>query len=90
MRFHIGGQDVTRQITEGGGLPFVGRLRLWPGDARPVQVALTRRNPSAGAVPPPTVDISLRPHPSAQAQASQVVTLRPMPGHTPDRVALRR
>lgn len=86
VHFRVGGQDVTRQMTEGG-LPFVGRLRLWPGTARPVQVALTRRDPSRRAVPPPTVNISLRPHPSAQV--SQVVTLRPLLGQPAPQVALR-
>jgi len=89
VRFRVGGKDVTQQMTQEGGLPFVGSLRLWPGDTRPVQVALTRRSPSAEAVPPPTVDISLRPHPSA-ALVSQVVTLHPTPGRTAERVASRR
>ncbi len=89
VRFRLGGEDVTRQVTQSGGLSFVGSLRLWPGDARQVQVALTRRNSLAGAVPPPTIDIRLRPHPSAEAQVSQVVTLRPLPTKQTDRVALR-
>ena len=85
VRFRVGGQDVTRQMTQGGGLAFVGGLRLWPGDVRPVQVALTRRSTRRGSVPP-TIDLSLRPHPSA-ALVSQVVTLRPVPRRAAERVA---
>lgn len=88
VRFRLNGQDVTRQMTQGG-LPFIGPLRLWPGDARQVQVALTRRNPNAGAVPLPTVAFRLRPNPSAQAQVNQVVTLRPTPEQPTDRVAFQ-
>ena len=87
VRFRVSGQDVTQQMTRGG-LPFVGNLRLWPGDARTVQVALTRRSTRRGAVPP-TIDLSLRPHPSA-ALVSQTVTLRPMPGRATERVAAQR
>ncbi len=88
VRFRLNGRDVTRQMTQSSGLPFIGPLRLWPGDARQVQVALTRRNPHAGSVPP-TVAFRLRPNPSAQAQVNQVVTLRPTPEHPMERMALR-
>ena len=90
VRFQVGGKDVTRQMTQGGGLPFVGTLRLWPGAARPVQVALTRRRPGRRDAAPPTVEISLRPHPSAPPQAAQVVTLRPVMERTAPQVAARR
>lgn len=44
VRFHVNGQDVTRQITRPGGMAFVGGLRLWPGQSRQVQVTLAPKN----------------------------------------------
>lgn len=89
VRFRLSGQDVTPQMTHDDGLPFIGRLRLWPGDTRQIQVSLTRRNSGKEAVPPPSIAISLRPSPSATAPVNQVVTLRPVTEEQTHRVALR-
>ena len=77
VRFRVGGRDVTRQMTQSG-LPFVGGRRLWPGDARQVQIVMERKNPGRRDAAPPTVEIGLRPNPSASARLAQVLTLRPV------------
>lgn len=80
VRFRVGGQDVTQAMTQGGGLPFVGPLRLWPGQSQQVQVVISRRHPAASwSDPSAIVQIGLRPHPSAKEQINQLVTLRPAP-----------
>ncbi len=78
VRFHVNGRDVTRQLTQPGGLAFVGGLRLWPGQSRQVQVTLAPKNPVfARRAAPPVIRLSLRPNGSREAQVNQVVTLRP-------------
>ena len=86
VRFRLGGRDVTRQMTSGSGLPFTGALRLWPGGAKQVQVVMERRKHAGRGAAPPTVEVGLRPNPSAPARLAQVLTLRP----TIERVARER
>lgn len=78
VRFRLGGRDVTRQMTSGSGLPFIGALRLWPGDAKQVQVVMERKGSGGRDAAPPTVEIGLRPNPSAPARLAQALTLRPV------------
>jgi len=73
-------------MTSGSGLPFIGALRLWPGGAKQVQVVMERREHAGHSAAPPTVEIGLRPNPSAPARLAQVLTLRPVM----ERVAGRR
>ena len=80
VRFRLGGRDVTRQITSGSGLPFLGALRLWPGSAEQMQVVVERRKSGGHDTAPPLVEIGLRPNPAAPARAAQVLTLRPTAG----------
>ncbi len=91
-RFMVSGRDVTRQVTQEGGLPFVGGLRLWPGDARPVRVVLTPRSSAAraGRAALATVQMSLQPNPSAQDCINQKVTLWPVLERPAARVAFAR
>jgi len=78
VRFHLNGQDVTRQLTQPGGLVFVGGLRLWPGQSRQVQVTFAPRHSAlARRSALPAIRLSLRPNGSGEAQVSQGITLRP-------------
>ncbi len=78
VRFQVNGQDVTRQLTQPGGMAFVGALRLWPGQSRQVQVTLVPRHPAlARHAAPPAIRLSLRPNGSSEAPVAQRVTLRP-------------
>lgn len=91
VRFHVNGQDVTRQITRPGGMAFVGGLRLWPGQSRQVQVTLAPKNAAlARRAAPPAVRLSLRPNGSEEAQVNQVVTLRPGTSRATSLVATAR
>lgn len=76
IRYVVDGQDVTSQITESAGLPFVGRLRLWPSTSRRVQVAWKRLSPAGLHEKRPAVTLRLRPSVSIQGNVSQALTLR--------------
>ncbi len=77
VRFRVDGRDVTRQMTQENGLPFVNTLRLWPGQARRLQVTLARRRGAGDGGSPATIQIRLQPSPSAKGVVNQTVTLRP-------------
>lgn len=76
VRFTMDGRDVTSQMTAASGLPFIGSLRLWPGDARHLQALLVCKSRSLSIAPaPPTIQISLRPNPSAKNLVNQEMML---------------
>ena len=88
LHLRVNGQDVTRQMTQAG-LPFIGSLRLWPGNTRQVQVILDCKSAAiARNTPSPTIEIGLRSHPSV-TRTAQMVTLRPFLPRLMDRVAIR-
>ena len=90
VQFRLNGEDVTNQLTQGSGLAFIGSKRLWPGDTRSIQVVWKRTHSShAACASPPSIEFGLRPHPSAQGQFSQRITLRPSSETTADRIAAR-
>lgn len=90
VRFRVNGKDVTQAMTRGGGLPFIGPLRLWPGQRRQVQVTMTRRHPAvAGSDPSAALQIGLRPNASAAGRVNQLMTLRPMLARPASAVAFR-
>ena len=93
VHFRVAGRDVTRKMTREGGLSFVGGLRLWPGQRRQVQVVFECKTPAASVrndIHPVTVQIGLRPNPSARRTVNQRVTLRPRLTDAADRVASRQ
>jgi hypothetical protein len=78
VRFRLNGEDVTAQITQKSGLPFVGSKRLWPGATRHIQVVWERLSSSrAVRSAPPKIVFGLRPNPAYSGPFRQQVTLRP-------------
>ncbi len=77
VRFRVNGADVTKQIKSADGLAFVGKLRLWPGQTRQVQVTFSCHGAVAGgSAAPVRVRLAMRSNPGAVAPVNQVVTLR--------------
>ncbi len=84
VRFRVAGKDVTRDMTTGDGLSFINSLRLWPGQTRQVQMTVSRRNNASarGASRPISVQIGLRPNPSAKHLVNQMVRINLAPQPT--------
>ena len=74
VRFHVAGQDVTRQMVGADGLAFVKGLRLWPSETKYVQISLSHTAVGSRSLPP-DVQVSLRPSVSVGTRVNQIVTL---------------
>ena len=66
----LNGRDVTRDMTEHGGVVFNRELRLWPGAQHVFQVKVT----GSGSVPA-RVQLAMHPHPSETGMVNGRVTL---------------
>jgi hypothetical protein len=76
VKVSLHGQDVTRELTETGGVNCVGPLRLWSGQAHDLQVTLSGRPEARVPNGPVEVKFTAITHSSEPDRVSDTFTVR--------------